>query len=223
MTSPATYRCTACGREFGATSAYVRHGLSHLIDPTGRSPRVCFRGRMEPVAPVVIDTARDDRAGVTLPTAIQPVGGDQLVPGGAGQGDGEGDAGGCGHKDNIATGGADGHVNRPMATHAHVSVSAKLYARLTSAREARGESITSIVEAALAELHPVDAPAVPVSAEVYRAVGNVARRDGRPMAEVLDAAINKLLDDAARWCEAPGRSKRAPRTPRVDHAYRGAR
>lgn len=63
MTSPATYRCTACGQEFGATSAYVRHGLSHLIDPTGRSPRVCFRGRMEPVAPVVIDTARDDRAG----------------------------------------------------------------------------------------------------------------------------------------------------------------
>ncbi|MEK9646076.1 MAG: hypothetical protein VW547_11090 [Alphaproteobacteria bacterium] len=78
MTSPATYRCTACGQEFSATSAYVRHGLSHLIDPTGRSPRVCFRGRMEPVAPVVIDTARDDRAGVTLPTAIQPVGGDQL-------------------------------------------------------------------------------------------------------------------------------------------------
>lgn len=90
MTSPATYRCTACGQEFSATSAYVRHGLSHLIDPTGRSPRVCFRGRMEPVAPVapvVIDTARDDRAGVTLPTAIQPVGGDQLVPGGAGQGE----------------------------------------------------------------------------------------------------------------------------------------
>jgi len=109
------------------------------------------------------------------------------------------------------------------STHAHVSVSAKLYARLTAARAARGVSITSIVEAALAELHPVDAPAVPVSAEVYRAVGNVARRDGRPMAEVLDAAINKLLDDAARWCEAPGRSKRAPRTPRVDHAYRGAR
>lgn len=49
MTSPATYRCTACGQEFRATSAYVRHGLSHLIDPTGRSPRVCFRGRMEPV------------------------------------------------------------------------------------------------------------------------------------------------------------------------------
>jgi len=49
VTSPATYRCTACGQEFSATSAYVRHGLSHLIDPTGRSPRVCFRGRMEPV------------------------------------------------------------------------------------------------------------------------------------------------------------------------------
>lgn len=110
-----------------------------------------------------------------------------------------------------------------QATHAHVSVSAKLYARLTAARAARGVSITSIVEAALAELHPVDAPAVPVSAEVYRSVGKVARREGLPMSDVLDAAITKLLDDAARWCEAPGRSKRAPRTPRVDHAYRGAR
>lgn len=108
-------------------------------------------------------------------------------------------------------------------THAHVSVSAAFHARLSAAAATRGVSLASIVEAALAELHPVDAPAVPVSAEVYRAVGNVARRDGRPMAEVLDAAINKLLDDAARWCEAPGRSKRAPRTPRVDHAYRGAR
>jgi hypothetical protein len=88
VTSPATYRCTACGQEFSATSAYVRHGLSHLIDPTGRSPRVCFRGRMEPVAPVVIDTARDDRAGVTLPIAVQPVGGDQLVPSRVGQAEG---------------------------------------------------------------------------------------------------------------------------------------
>lgn len=95
MTSPATnpgtvasgavYRCTACGREFAASSAYVRHGLSHLIDPAGRSPRVCFRGRMEPVGPVVVDLARDDRAGVTLPTAIQPVGGDQREPSRTGQ------------------------------------------------------------------------------------------------------------------------------------------
>lgn len=88
MTSPATYRCTACGREFSATSAYVRHGLSHLIDPAGRSPRVCFRGRME------------------------PVGGDQLEPSRAGQVEGEGDAGGCGHKDNIATISVGGDVNR---------------------------------------------------------------------------------------------------------------
>jgi hypothetical protein len=40
---------------------------------------------MEPVGPVVVDITRDDRAGVTLPTAIQPVGGDQLEPGRAGQ------------------------------------------------------------------------------------------------------------------------------------------
>ena len=101
MTSPATYRCTACGREFSASSAYVRHGLSHLIDPTGRSPRVCFRGRMEPVAPVVIDTARDDRAGVTLPTALEPVGGDQLEPAGAGQVEGESEAGRGGHESSM--------------------------------------------------------------------------------------------------------------------------
>ena len=35
--------------------------------------------------PVTVDTARDDRAGVTLPTAIQPVGGDQLEPSRTGQ------------------------------------------------------------------------------------------------------------------------------------------
>ena len=112
MTSPATYRCTACGQEFSASSAYVRHGLSHLIDPTGRSPRVCFRGRMEPVAPVVIDTARDDRAGVTLPTAAEPVGGGQLEPARTGQGDQGGDRG---HGDSIATGSLGVDVNRTSA------------------------------------------------------------------------------------------------------------
>lgn len=111
MTSPATYRCTACGQEFSATSAYVRHGLSHLIDPTGRSPRVCFRGRMEPVGPVVVDIARDDRAGVTLPTAVEPVGGDQLEAAGAGQGEQVADRR---HGDSIATSGAVVDVNRPV-------------------------------------------------------------------------------------------------------------
>ena len=51
--------------------------------------------------PVVIDIAPDDRAGATLPTAIEPVGGDQLVAGGAGQGDQGGEA--RSHEENIAT------------------------------------------------------------------------------------------------------------------------
>lgn len=79
MTSPATYRCTACGREFGATSPAVVFGV-HGVGP--RSRLTCTGGSL---VPVTVDTARDDRAGVTLPTAIQPVGGDQLEPGRAGQ------------------------------------------------------------------------------------------------------------------------------------------
>lgn len=108
MTSPATYRCTACGREFGATSPAVVFGV-HGVGP--RSRLTCTSGSLVPVGPVTLPITRDDRAGVTLPTAIQPVGGDQLEPSRAGQVDGESDAGGCGHEDNIATGGADGHVN----------------------------------------------------------------------------------------------------------------
>lgn len=57
---------------------------------------------------VVLDIARDDRAGVTLP--LELVGGGELVPVGAGQVEGESEAG-RGHENNIATGGADGHVN----------------------------------------------------------------------------------------------------------------
>lgn len=108
--------------------------------------------------------------------------------------------------------------------HATVSISRAAYDQIAAAAKARGITIAELVRQALdGQLVEVDAPAVPVSAEVYRSVGKVARREGLPMSDVLDAAITKLLDDAARWCEAPGRSKRAPRTPRVDHAYRGAR
>ena len=94
-TSPVAsrYRCTACDREFAASSAYVRHGLSHLVDPSGRSPRVCFRGRWEPVA------------------AVQPVGGDQLVPGGAGEGEQAVDRR---HEDSFATDGANVTSNRDV-------------------------------------------------------------------------------------------------------------
>lgn len=108
-------------------------------------------------------------------------------------------------------------------THRSISVSARFYAVLTAARASRGQSITEIVEAALAGTVSADAPAVPVSAEVYRAVGKIARRNGEPMADVLDRAITKLLDDAARWIEPPGKSRRTYRTPRVDHASRPRR
>ena len=106
MTSPATnpgtvargavYRCTACGvelrHEYSVTGLLVIH------------PGFC--------PGVTLELFRDDRAGVTLPTAIQPVGGDQLEPGRVGQVEGESDAGGCGHSDNIATGGAERTANR---------------------------------------------------------------------------------------------------------------
>lgn len=111
-------------------------------------------------------------------------------------------------------------------THRSISVSARFYAVLTAARASRGQSITEIVEAALAGTVAADAPAapaVPVSAEVYRAVGKIARRNGEPMADVLDRAITQLLDDAARWIEPPGKSRRTYRTPRVDHASRPRR
>ena len=143
MTSPATYRCTACGREFGATSPAVVFGV-HGVGPRsrltctggslvpvtvdmeskagwitvgdtlivdGRSVKVVSRnniwlpkknGRMHGVRlacddgtelicaankrlarlPVASATAT---AGVALPTAIQPVGGDQLEPSRTGQ------------------------------------------------------------------------------------------------------------------------------------------
>lgn len=80
MTSPATnpgtvasgavYRCTACGakllREHSVT------GLAVLVHP-GTCPGV------------TLELFRDDRAGVTLPTALQPVGGDQREPSRTGQ------------------------------------------------------------------------------------------------------------------------------------------
>ena len=89
MTSPATnpgtvasgavplldYRCTTCGRTFSGDAPFIRFG-HHRAHPF--RPALC-------TGAVVLDVIRDDRAGVTLPTAIQPVGGDQLEPGGAGQ------------------------------------------------------------------------------------------------------------------------------------------
>ena len=140
MTSPATYRCTACGAELvrvriadpvSGGSQYLpshpgvcpgvtpglcdcRRGLAVASRPhTNGLWSTCATSRTSVAAdvpldlaslrnctvtgqyagPVTIDITRDDRAGVTLPTAIQSVGGDQLEPGGPGQVEGEGDAG----------------------------------------------------------------------------------------------------------------------------------
>ncbi len=67
------YRCTSCGREFSGDAAFVR--LRHTL-PGGAA-------HCDGV--VVLDVVRDDRAGVAVPTAIQPVGRDQLVAGGPGE------------------------------------------------------------------------------------------------------------------------------------------
>jgi len=106
------------------------------------------------------------------------------------------------------------------ATHAHVSVSAKLYARLTSAREARGVSLASLVEAALADLPPaITEPreVMPISHRLYAMAGKVARRRRQPIVEAFEAALIAALDDAERY---PDPSKRARRAPMVAHASR---
>ncbi len=92
MTSPATnpgavasgavplrdYSCTECGRTFSGDAPFIRWS-GHRADPFVDSP--CS-------GVVVLDVIRDDRAGVTLPIAVQPVGGDQLVPSRVGQAEG---------------------------------------------------------------------------------------------------------------------------------------
>ena len=98
MTSPATstgavargaaplldYHCASCDRRFSGDASFVRWASHTLPGAAAYCAGV-----------VVLDVIRDDRAGVTLPIAIQPVGRDQLDPGGAGQVEGEGDAGGA--------------------------------------------------------------------------------------------------------------------------------
>jgi hypothetical protein len=108
------------------------------------------------------------------------------------------------------------------ATHAHVSVSAKLYARLTSAREARGVSITSLVEAALADLPPTEVEpreVLPISHRLYATAGKVARRRTLPIVEAFEAALIAALDDAERY---PPKPRRTNKHPRVAHASRRA-
>lgn len=83
------YRCTSCGREFGADTLYV--ALPYHADLSGRSEVVCLGD-------------------------VEPISRDQLVPVGAGDHLGQLDAGGGDdasgvHADSIATSGDGGHVN----------------------------------------------------------------------------------------------------------------
>lgn len=108
------------------------------------------------------------------------------------------------------------------ATHAHVSVSAKLYARLTAARAARGVSLASLVEAALADLPPTvvePREVLPISHRLYAMSGKVARRRTLPIAEAFEAALIAALDDAERY---PPKPRRTNKHPRVAHASRRA-
>lgn len=109
---------------------------------------------------------------------------------------------------------------------AHVSVSAVFHARLSAAAATRGVSLASIVEAALADLPPaITEPreVMPISHRLYAMAGKVARRRRQPIVEAFEAALIAALDDAARWIEPPGKSRRTVRTPRVDHASRPRR
>lgn len=105
MTSPATYRCTACG------TALDRAADRHWISLSG--VMIACDGPIVEVASI-ITIARDDRAGVTMPTALQPVGGDQFDAGGAGQVERGGDAIG-GHIDNMGPDAATRDVNPTSA------------------------------------------------------------------------------------------------------------
>lgn len=103
---------------------------------------------------------------------------------------------------------------------AHVSVSASLYARLAAARATRGVSITSLVEAALADLPPTEVEpreVLPISHRLYAMSSKVARRRTLPIAEAFELALIAALDDAEQF---PARPRRTCKHPRVAHASR---
>ena len=100
----------------------------------------------------------------------------------------------------------------------HVSISAAFHARLSAAADARGVSLASIVEAALADLPPtVTEPreVLPISHRLYAMAGKVARRRTLPIAEAFERALIAALDDAERY---PAPKRRTCKHPRVAHA-----
>lgn len=114
MTSPpptrdtARYRCDTCGKEYSASWYRLARLLGSLIHTDDRG-RDCL-GEIEREAVAEMPIARDDRAGVTLAIGVQPVGGDELVAAGPGQGEQVADRR---HGDSIATATPIVDVNRP--------------------------------------------------------------------------------------------------------------
>lgn len=103
---------------------------------------------------------------------------------------------------------------------AHVSISGALHARLSAAARARGVSLASLVEAALADLPPTvvePREVLPISHRLYAMSGKVARRRTLPIAEAFEAALIAALDDAERY---PPKPRRTNKHPRVAHASR---
>ena len=97
---------------------------------------------------------------------------------------------------------------------AHVSISGALHAR--------GVSLASLVEAALADLPPTvvePREVMPISHRMYAMSGKVARRRTLPIAEAFEAALIAALDDAERY---PPKPRRTNKHPRVAHASRRA-
>lgn len=103
-----------------------------------------------------------------------------------------------------------------------VSVPAARYAKIAEVAGSRGVSISSIVEAALADLPPaITEPreVLPISHRLYAMASKVARRRRQPIAKAFEDALAAALDDAERY---PAPAKRARRAPMVAHASRRA-
>ena len=104
-----------------------------------------------------------------------------------------------------------------MSDRAHVSISASAHWRLSEAARARGVSMSSIVEAALADLPPADVEpreVIAVSHRIYAMGGKLARRLHQPINDTIDAAILDALDDAEQF---PAKARKV-RRPMVAHA-----
>lgn len=105
-----------------------------------------------------------------------------------------------------------------MSDRPSISLSASAHWRLSEAAAARGVSMSSIVEAACADLPAVDGEpreVIAVSHRLYAMGGKVARREGLPIADTIEAAIERALDDAERFPVAVRKKRR----PMVAHAH----